>query len=91
MVEDEHGDSLALFTEYPLPKPALEYSASFIKAIHPVGAVLKVKEPFVHFGSLSGQPEILVSIPTDVKEVWGDGGVTWAYPSLVSALPCSKR
>lgn len=82
MVEDEHGDSIALFIEYPLPKPTLEYSTSFLKEIHPIGTVLKVKEPFVHFGSLSGQPEVLVSIPTDVKEVWGDGGATWAQPHL---------
>lgn len=86
VVEDRLGNAIMLFTEYPLPAPAVSYPQPFLNQIYPVGAVLQVKEPFIHFGSLSGQPEIHVGIPTDLIELWRDGGMEWRSESMVSDL-----
>lgn len=70
---------ISLHIDHPLPSPSACYDLHhFLSEVHPVGTVLSIKEPFVHFGPVSGQPEILVSTPTDIQEHWQDGGFKWS-------------
>jgi hypothetical protein len=87
-VEDCKGQAIALTIENYFKTPSIAISYDRIKDEFPVGMVLAVREPYIHFGSWTGLPEILVTVPTDLEVMRENAGISWRCSTPVS---CQRR
>ncbi|ORX34581.1 hypothetical protein BD324DRAFT_653352 [Kockovaella imperatae] len=82
-VEDSYGHAIALAVDHPLPIPARCAPFERLKALYPRGAILAVKEPYVHYGLTSNIAEVQVAMITDVVELPCLPGPPWRYQALI--------
>jgi hypothetical protein len=84
-VEDHKGQAIALTVENFYSTPSINIPYAQIQGAYPIGLVLAIREPYVHYGFWTGLPEIIVIVPTDFDVLRDHGDRNWRCESLVSA------